>query len=157
MRRLAFLVLLLPFLGVSGCGDEDSTASPSVEFPRAFRSLSESCTWYSTFYDENGLFVEETTIMTMEASAEVLFAGPATITLRTEFDPFGAVNEGVNIGVYRPSAVNGAWPVTLTPGPVDGAFTATGTGTGELSDHSIDFDLEPLSDGCGYTSSGTIR
>ena len=154
MRRLAFLVLLLPFLGVSGCGDEDPT---SVEFPRAFTSLSESCIIILGRFMENGVLIEETTMLTVEASAEVLFAGPARITLRRVFSVTGQLLDEVNMGVYRRSAVNGTWPVTLTPGPVDGSFTATGTGTGELSDHSIDFDLEALSDGCGYTSSGTIR
>ncbi len=163
LRRSVVLAAASTFaLMLSGCGDENSTAPPSVEFPRAFTSLSETCT--QGFVQGTGtlngelVFVEETKSFTVEASAEVLFAGTATILLRKLFDLVSlqlVAEEG--FGDYEPSAVDGTWHVTLTPGPRVGSLTATGDGFGELSGRSIDFDLEPLSDGCGYTSSGTIR
>ena len=144
-------------LMVSGCGDENSTAPPSAEFPRAFTSRSATCTERFSLNLVDGLYEETIWVETVEASAEALFAGPATIILVTLLDLSGALVDEEYTGEYRPSAADGTWNVTLTPGPADGSFTATGTGTDELSGHSIDFDMEPLSEGCGYTSSGTIR
>ena len=144
-------------LMVSGCGDENSTAPPSAEFPRAFTSRSATCTERISLKMVDGVFEERTLVETVEASAEALFAGPAIIIRLTLRDASGAPLEEKYTGKYRPSAVDGAWDVTLNPGPADGSFTTTGTGSGGLSGRSIDFDMEPLSDGCGYTSSGTIR
>lgn len=144
-------------LMVSGCGDENSTAPPSAEFPRTFTSRSATCKGGMSLDVENGIYVETTILLTTEASTEVLFAGPATIALRDLLNFEGELVGEENSGVYEPSAVDGRWEVTLTNGPEVDSFLATGTGTGELSGRSIEFDMEPLPEGCGYTSSGTIR
>ncbi len=155
---MRYVMLLLVPLCLSGCGGEDSTG-PSSDFPRAFTASSESCEQGFGLQVDNaqGVFVETTVLSTVERSAEVLFAGPATIYLVRVLDFAGALLDEEYTGEYRPSAVDGTWDVTLTAGPEVGSFSATGSGTGELSGRSIDFDMEPLSEGCGYASSGTIR
>ena len=155
---MRYAMLLLVPLCLSGCGDEDSTG-PSSDFPRAFTASSESCELrYGREIDhEQGVFVETTLMGTVERSAERLFSGEAH-TIRSVYRAYsGEVIEETHTGEYRPSAVDGTWEVDIVPASTSGSFMATGSGTGELSGRSIDFEMEPLSDGCGYTSSGTIR
>ena len=157
-EQMRYAMLLLVPLCLSGCGGEDSTG-PSSDFPRAFTASSESCVRRVGLQIDNaqGVYVETTVLSTVERSVERLFSGEATIYLVRSMSFSGVLVDEEYTGEYRPSAVDGTWDVTLTAGPEVGSFLATGSGTGEMSGRSIDFDMEPLSDGCGYTSSGTIR
>jgi len=155
---MRYAMLLLVPLCLSGCGDEDSTGLSS-DFPRAFTASSESCGFRVGLQvdNEQGVSVETTWMSTVERSAERLFSGEATTVRRLLRVFSGEVLEETHTGEYRPSAVDGTWEVDIVPVSTSGSFMATGSGTGELAGRSIDFEMEPLSDGCGYTSSGTIR
>jgi len=98
-----------------------------------------------------------TELFLTEASTEVLFAGNASLLFSDTVNIAGELVGKDYRGVYMPSAIDGTWEVTLTDGPEVDSFVATGSGTGDLSARSIDFDMEPLSEGCGFISSGTIR
>lgn len=155
---MRYAVLLLVPICLSGCGGEESTG-PSSDFPRAFEANSRSCQ-RSIGLDVdnvNGLYVETMLLSTVEESTETLFTGPATIYLVRTYSFAGELVDEDYTGEYRPTAVDGAWDVTLTAGPEADSFQAAGSGTGELSGRSINFDMSPLSEGCGYVSSGTIR
>ena len=155
---MRYAMLLLVPLCLSGCGDEDSTG-PSSDFPRAFTASSESCTriFMLEVDNEQGVSVETTWMSTVERSAERLFSGEATTVRRLLRVFSGEVLEETHTGEYRPSVVDGTWEVDIVPALTSGSFMATGSGAGELSGRFIDFDMEPLSERCGYTSSGTIR
>ena len=155
---MRYAMLLLVPLCLSGCGGEDSTG-PSSDFPRAFTASSESCErgFGLQFDPTQGIFVETTVMSTVERSADRLFSGEANTVRTLLLSLSGEVLDETHTGEYRPSAVDGTWEVDIVPASTSGFFMATGSGTGELAGRSIDFDMELLSDGCGYTSSGTIR
>jgi len=157
-EQMRYAMLLLVPLCLSGCGGEDSTG-PSSDFPREFKASSKRCQRSIGLQVDNvnGVYVETMLLSTVEESTETLFTGPATIHLVRTYSFAGGLVEEDYTGEYRPSAVDGAWDVTLTAGPEADSFQAAGSGTGELSGRSINFDMNPLSEGCGYVSSGTIR
>ena len=155
---MRYAMLLLVPLCLSGCGGEDSTG-PSSDFPRAFTASSESCErgFGLQFDPTQGIFVETTEMSTVERSADRLFSGEGTTLRILLLSLSGEVLDETHTGEYRPSAVDGTWEVDIVPASTSGSFMATGSGAGELSGRFIDFDMEPLSERCGYTSSGTIR
>ena len=157
-EQMRYAMLLLVPLCLSGCGGEDSTG-PSSDFPREFKASSKRCQRSIGLQVDNvnGVYVETMLLSTVEESTETLFTGPATIHLVRTYSFAGGLVDEDYTGEYRPSAVDGAWDVTLTAGPEADSFQAAGSGTGELSGRSINFDMNPLSEGCGYVSSGTIR
>ena len=164
-RRSAFLpAVVQPFTLIAlvtavvmACSS-DSTAPQGETFPRAFSSRSTSCIERLGMQQVGpDLVVFRTELDLTEASTEVLFAGNASVLFSDTLNTTGELVGESNLGLYQPSAVAGTWQVTLSDGPEVDSFVATGSGTGELSGRSIDFDMEPLSEGCGYISSGTIR
>ncbi len=154
MNKLTPLVAALAI----ACSSDSTAPQSTPQFPRAFTSLSTSCIeLLSARQVSPDLFVQMTRLDLTEASTEVLFAGNASVLFSDTVNIAGELVGKDYRGVYMPSAIDGTWEVTLTDGPEVDSFVATGSGTGDLSARSIDFDMEPLSEGCGFISSGTIR
>jgi len=166
VRRLTFLLLFLPFLGVSGCGGED-TAAP--EFPRAFTAVTDSCTVVYMLDVELDTFVESVGIRTVHASTESFFPRLFCFMITRVRDRTGAILEEhlVQLPCYNeagePIDRLDNWSLTLAFGPTDWSFTGTGTGHGELSGRSIEFVMEPLFEECEqgncqcrFATTGTI-
>jgi len=159
MRRLTFLLLFLPFLGVSGCGGEDTVAP---EFPRAFTAVTDSCSIGFMLDMELDTFVESVGIRTVNASTEPLFPRRICFVITTVLDLSGAIlEEDVEaLPCYNEAGEpeSSGWSsLNLTAGPGDWHFTGTGTVYGR----SIEFVMEPLFEECEcqcrFTTTGTIR
>lgn len=154
MNKLTPLVAALAI----ACSSDSTAPQSTPQFPRAFTSLSTSCIELLGFQQVGpDLFVQLTELFLTEASTEVLFAGNASLLFSDTLNTAGELVGEENRGIYLPSAIDGTWEVPFTDGPEVDSFVATGSGTGDLSARSIDFDMEPLSEGCGFITSGTIR
>jgi hypothetical protein len=160
MRRLTFLLLLLPFLGVSGCGGKDTVAP---EFPRAFTAVTDSCTVRFGLKFEQNTFLESVVIQTLHASTEPLFPRRICFVITTVLALNGAIleEEVVPLPCYDEAGELESSPVAaIEAGPGDWHFTGTGTVDGR----SIEFVMEPLFEECepgncqcGFATTGTIR
>ena len=159
----ALLGLCMPVL-VLACGDgnpaEPPGPGPTTGFPRLFTSQSVACTTLVrsgfTTAGEQDVFIEEEVEATVESSADDYFAGQARNFHRTLFNAnTGDLIRVEHFAQIRPDAVEGTWKVTLTAAK-DWAWNAVGVGIGELSERSIEFRMEAISN-CGYKSTGTIR
>ena len=148
-------IVLIPLL-FWACGGEDASG-PSPDFPRTFTARSTNCSSdTSVSIADPGRIIEDRWMTTVEVSSDRYFAGEAVIVHSLLIGPDGGIVDEARSGVHSPTAFEGTWSVDISA-PTNGHLQAAGTGTGDLAERVIEFIMQPLPGGCGYTSTGTIR